>query len=368
MSKTPLATLALLAANFIAAYFSLNNPDAIQAWGFTPSPLAPLGGFERILTAFTSIFLHIDPVHLLANMLFLAAVGPPVEKATGPIKFVAIYVLSGFAGVLGHWLAARIVGGSLAAEPVVGASGAIAGLVGYAWLRFYRAKVPAFPKVYIPVWSLILVWMLLQIAGAYLVSRQYGGAIAFWAHIGGFAAGFAFALLFGAGRGANEEAWAAALSAAEARSPGANAAAANTRLKADPSDSRALAALIESLEDTGQQGEAVAAAIRLTESDPGFEDGFAIRKLAAERKLGEVPAAKRLRLASEVGPVPAEMLLESILEEPPGPETPAALAGLIGILAASDRAAAKRYAGRLAAEYDLAPETVSARSHWPDLF
>lgn len=368
MSKTPLATLALLAANFIAAYFSLNNPDAIQAWGFTPAPLAPLGGFERILTAFTSIFLHIDPVHLLANMLFLAAVGPPVEKAAGPIRFLALYVFSGLAGVLAHGLVATLMSGALAAEPVVGASGAIAGLVGYAWLRFYRARVPAFPKVYIPVLSLIVAWMLMQIGGAYLVSRQYGGSIAFWAHIGGFASGFVFALLFRAGRGADNEVWDASLSEAGALGRAAKAATARTRLEVAPKDSRALVALIKSLEDTGQQSEALAATQRLADSDPAFDDGFAIRKLASVRALGAIPAAKRLRLASQVGPELGEILLGSILEEPAGPETAPALAGLVELLEASDRAAARRYARRLSSEFELDPETAAAKGRWPELF
>jgi membrane associated rhomboid family serine protease len=368
LNKTPYGTLALLAANFIAAYFSLGNPDAAQAWGFTPAPLAPIGGMERALTALTSMFLHLDPIHLLGNMLFLAAVGPPVEKAAGPIRFLALYLLVGFAGVLAHWGIAMIVGGWLAAEPIVGASGAIAGLVGYAWLRFYRAKVPALPRVYVPVWSLILLWMIMQAVGAFVVARQYGGAVAFWAHIGGFAAGFVYALLLGAGRGADDEVWDASLSEAGARGRAAKAATARTRLEADPKDSRALVALIKSLEDTDQQSEAIAAAQRLADSAPAFDDGFAIRKLASARALGAIRAAKRLRLASQVGPELGEVLLGSILEEPAGPETAPALAGLVELLEGSDRAAARRYAKRLASEFELDPETVAAKGRWPDLF
>ncbi|MBA3725052.1 MAG: rhomboid family intramembrane serine protease [Armatimonadetes bacterium] len=370
-ARLPLATLVILLLNFAAAFFTLGNSDALLKWGFTPGPMAAMGVGERFITAFTSMFIHLDPVHLLGNMLFLAAAGPPIERVAGPIRFAGVYLLGGLAGIGLHALMSKFVMVAAAGEPIAGASAAIAALVGYALLRFYRVRVPMLPKLYVPLYAIILVWVLLQILGGIWVVRQFGGAVGFWAHLGGFVMGLALAFLFGAGRVMYDEAWTEHLSEAEARGEAAKGAAAKGRLTTSPKDAETLVDLFESADAIGNDDEAIVALTDLAGADPAHRNGFAIRRLAERHALGRIPVARRLRLGSELAsslPDISEFLFQSILEDPPSDDTPKALVSLIELLHASDVRAAKHFANKLDSEHSLAPETETARQRWPDIF
>ncbi|MGI8924393.1 MAG: rhomboid family intramembrane serine protease [Fimbriimonadales bacterium] len=366
-----MATLIILLLNLVAAFFTLNSPDALLKWGFTPNPMAAIGLAERFLTALSSMFIHLDPVHLLGNMLFLAAAGPPIERVAGTLRFLGVYLLGGLAGIGLHALMSKFVMVATAGEPIAGASAAIAALVGYALLRFYRVRIPLLPKLYVPLYVIILVWAFLQLLGGIWVARQFGGAVGIWAHLGGFVAGLLLAFLFGAGRDVSDEAWTEHFSEAETRGDAAKSAAAKVHLSSTPKDPESLVGLFESADAIGAHSEATQALIGLLEVEPEYGDGFAVAKLAERHALDTLPTAKRLRLGSELAsslPDASESLLQSILEEPPGDDTPKALLVLIELMHESDPRAAKQYAKRLDVEYGLASETASAHQRWPDVF
>lgn len=150
-------------------------------------------------TAVSSLFVHSGWLHLIGNMLFFFATGPFLEDVLGRLLFTLLYVFSGWAGLAAH---AWQNPGSLA--PVVGASGAIAGVMGaflirlgasrihflcvpiviLPWIRF-RLFIPAF--VFLPLWFLGQFW--------FASSAQGASGVAFWAHVGGFVFGAAVALL-----------------------------------------------------------------------------------------------------------------------------------------------------------------------------
>src|SRR5262245_40522673 len=145
----------------------------------------------------TSMFLHGSWMHLLGNMWFLWLFGNNVEDAMGRGRFVAFYLLSGAAAAL-----AQVVASPASGIPMVGASGAISGVMGaylvlYPHVRVFCLMLPFFATVAMPAWTMLLYWFVLQFLGglAGLAARE-GGGVAFWAHAGGFVAGLVLVKLF----------------------------------------------------------------------------------------------------------------------------------------------------------------------------
>lgn len=363
--RLPWATFSIIIANLVVAYFALNNPDFALRWGFTPKPLANPGVAERAITLFTSMFVHVSPLHLLANMLFIAAVGPPAERAAGSLKFAIIFFAAGIAGVLVHWFLAPVSMPAIAGEPLVGASAPVAGLVGYSLVRFYRVKVPLLPKLWVPVFVVILFWIALQVAAGFVAVSQFGAQTGYWAHVGGFVAGLSLALLFRASSEAAEEAWHDHLREADMRSAAAGAAAA----KKGAQRADALKKAFEHAESLGNDEEADNALLHLLETDPNYDDGFAAVKLAERKILSRLPASARIRIASAMqNESAAEVLLLSILEEEPGAETPNTLLALIEMFAQTDKHAARVHYERLMREYALSPQAETASRKWGGAF
>ena len=147
----------------------------------------------------TSMFLHGSWMHLIGNMWFLWIFGNNVEDVMGRIRFVLFYVISGLAAA---GLQVAITPSS--PIPMVGASGAISGVMGAYLLLFPKVRVFAFvplgfvmTSVALPAWTMLVYWMLLQtVSGVVDLGRSGGGGVAFWAHIGGFLAGLALIKLF----------------------------------------------------------------------------------------------------------------------------------------------------------------------------
>lgn len=142
--------------------------DAVPAW----------------MTLFTAMFLHGGLMHLAGNMLFLGIFGDNIEDAMGHRRFVAFYLLTGVAASMMHVLIAPG-----ATEPMVGASGAISGVLGAylvlhpkAWVTILIFWIP----MVLPAWLLLGFWILFQLFSAVFGA---GGNVAWWAHIGGFVAG-----------------------------------------------------------------------------------------------------------------------------------------------------------------------------------
>jgi hypothetical protein len=149
--------------------------------------------YARMLPVFTSMFLHGGFFHVGFNMLFLWIFGDNVEDMLGRVRFVFFYLACGAAGAY-----AQLYFAADSNVPMVGASGAIAGVMGAYLLLFPRARVMALVPIFfilqiveLPAFVFLGFWFLLQFVSgaAALLSASQGGGTAWWAHIGGFAAG-----------------------------------------------------------------------------------------------------------------------------------------------------------------------------------
>jgi membrane associated rhomboid family serine protease len=139
----------------------------------------------------TSMFLHGSWMHLLGNMWFLWIFGNNVEDSMGRIRFVVFYLLSGVAAA-----AAQVATDPASAIPMVGASGAISGVMGGYLVLYPRVRVFTllpigffFTTIALPAWTMLLYWMAIQVLGGLSRLGGEGGGVAFWAHVGGFLAG-----------------------------------------------------------------------------------------------------------------------------------------------------------------------------------
>jgi membrane associated rhomboid family serine protease len=170
-----------------------------------PNVAVPLGpGVECVVgepswyTLLTSIFLHGGWFHILGNLWFLSVFGDNVEDAMGSFRFAVFYLCCGIAAGLAH-----IASSPDSAVPVVGASGAIGGVMGAYAALYPRAPVHMlvtlgffFTRIVVPAYLMLGYWFLLQLLGGIPALQGEGGGVAFWAHVGGFAAGIALLPLF----------------------------------------------------------------------------------------------------------------------------------------------------------------------------
>lgn len=151
------------------------------------------------LNVITSMFLHGSWMHLLGNMWFLWLFGNNVEDSMTRPRFILFYLLSGLgAALLQVWVEPQSI------VPMVGASGAISGVMGAYLVLYPRVRVFTFvplgffmTSIALPAWAMLIYWMLLQVLGGFtrIGSDQQGG-VAFWAHVGGFVAGVVLIKLF----------------------------------------------------------------------------------------------------------------------------------------------------------------------------
>jgi membrane associated rhomboid family serine protease len=198
----PLVTYVLIALNVLFFIIELGGGAAfIEKWAFIPGRFLanPSGDF---LTLFTSMFMHAGWVHLGGNMLYLWIFGDNVEDRFGHIKFIIFYLLCGLAATFAQL--AFSIGSEV---PNLGASGAIAGVLGAYILLFPKGKVRVLQGqqvIQVPALIVIGIWIVLQFfsgIGSIANAAQTGG-VAYMAHIGGFLAGFALTFLFRGSRGA----------------------------------------------------------------------------------------------------------------------------------------------------------------------
>jgi membrane associated rhomboid family serine protease len=148
-------------------------------------------GAPRPATLVTSMFLHGSWLHLLANMWFLWLFGNNVEDAMGHVRFLVFYLATGLLAAGAH-----IVSDLASPLPIVGASGAISGVMGAYLVLYPRVRIQTlFIFVFIiriiavPAWFVLILWFLLQLLSGYTAPVGAGGGVAFWAHVGGFVAG-----------------------------------------------------------------------------------------------------------------------------------------------------------------------------------
>jgi membrane associated rhomboid family serine protease len=161
-------------------------------------PYYVVGG-EQLYTLFTSMFIHADWFHLIGNVLFLYVFGDNIEDVFGHVKYFFFYLVSGLAASITYLLT---LPGVSPLEAVVGASGAISGVLGAYLVLFPKARILTLVfygwviLVSIPAVIFLGIWFGLQWFSAFF---EIGSNIAFWAHIGGFVAGMMIALAFGLG-------------------------------------------------------------------------------------------------------------------------------------------------------------------------
>ncbi len=150
------------------------------------------------ITVVTSMFMHGGWLHVLGNMWFLAVFGDNVEDVMGRVRFVVFYLICGVAAV-----AAQMISNPSSAVPMVGASGAIGGVMGAYVILFPRAPVHMLiflgffiTRVVVPAFFMLGYWLLLQVLGGLFSLGVASGGTAFWAHVGGFIAGIALVKVF----------------------------------------------------------------------------------------------------------------------------------------------------------------------------
>jgi membrane associated rhomboid family serine protease len=209
-SRRPVVTVALIVVNALVWIFELFNGvdqstqqfGAVPRWlldginqGWLPSPVGDVVPVHQAvpwpLTLVTSMFMHGGWLHIIGNMWFLWIFGDNVEDAMGPVKFTIFYFICGLAAA-----AAQVLASPGSTVPMVGASGAIAGVLGAYLLLYPQARVRCvwilfilITTVYVPAWLILGLWFLSQFF-------MPGAGVATMAHVGGFVTGFVLVRLF----------------------------------------------------------------------------------------------------------------------------------------------------------------------------
>ena len=206
----PVFTFALIIANVLAFLVELSLGPQVEEvvfyLGIIPARYTiPQITFQHTPTGlalplFASMFLHGGWLHLLGNMLFLFVFGRSIEDRYGHLKFLLLYILGGLAGTLVH-----IVLNAGSRVPTIGASGAIAGILGSYFISYPSARITTLVPVLFLFWTievpaviLLGYWFLIQFFTGFqmqAIETATQGGVAWWAHVGGFVAGFILALI-----------------------------------------------------------------------------------------------------------------------------------------------------------------------------
>ena len=220
--RTPYVTMGLIGACTLAwlGYQGAGSPEALAASvcnsGLIPGELTlslrPGSGFpmgegvdclidpgRQTSNVITSMFLHGSWMHLLGNMWFLWLFGNNIEDSMTRPRYLAFYLLAGLSAAL-----AQVMANPQSEIPMVGASGAISGVMGAYLVLFPRVRVHTMVPLgfflqsfALPAWAMLIYWSVLQLLGGFssFMSEQSGG-VAFWAHLGGFVAGVVLVKVF----------------------------------------------------------------------------------------------------------------------------------------------------------------------------
>jgi membrane associated rhomboid family serine protease len=200
-AKFPLVTIFLISLNGLIFLIQLVSPHGLQytvlQMGAIPYEIThwhtlqglPVSRVSPILALFVSMFLHGGMFHLLGNMLYLWIFGNNVEDYLGPIKFILFYLICGLSASLTH-----IIFNPNSTVPMIGASGAIAGILGAYFILYPMARVMTLVFIWIvplPAAFILGLWLLMQI-----LNLGLGGGVAWFAHIGGFLVGIGLVRVF----------------------------------------------------------------------------------------------------------------------------------------------------------------------------
>jgi membrane associated rhomboid family serine protease len=198
--STPVVTFVLIAINVLVFLLELNGgDDFIRQWSFVPARFSadPAGNAPTLLTA---MFMHGGWMHLFGNMLYLWIFGDNVEDRFGKVGFLIFYLLCGVAASMAQYAVSPAM-----TTPNLGASGAIAGVLGAYILMFPKARVDVaigYNVVSLPAIIVLGFWIALQLFSgvgsiATTDASESTGGVAYMAHVGGFAAGLVLTFLFG---------------------------------------------------------------------------------------------------------------------------------------------------------------------------
>lgn len=201
--KFPLVNLTLIVANVLAFLYEIQMESSalegfIFTWGLIPKHFLsdPSSGWTNILT---SMFLHGGWFHIINNMWVLFIFGDNVEARMGSIRYLIFYLLAGTAaGLMQTYIL------PFSDRPMIGASGAVAGVLGAYLILFPRSRIASivplffiFTLIEIPAFIFLLFWFASQLySGLFAVQGGGGSGIAWWAHIGGFIFGVVMVSFF----------------------------------------------------------------------------------------------------------------------------------------------------------------------------
>jgi membrane associated rhomboid family serine protease len=193
----PVVTFALIALNVLFFLVELSGGDQfINDWAFIPARFSAHPE-TNVVTIFTSMFMHGGWVHLFGNMLFLWIFGDNVEDRFGHVKFLIFYLLAGVAATFSQYAVLPESG-----VPNVGASGAIAGVLGAYIIMFPQSRVNVLlgrQIVAMPAFVVLGLWIALQLVsgvGTIAPTDESSGGVAYMAHVGGFVSGLLMTFLF----------------------------------------------------------------------------------------------------------------------------------------------------------------------------
>ena len=184
--RTPVCTALIIVVNTIVFLLELTRGDAfVMQWSAVP---AQITSGHHLITILTAMFMHGSWSHIIGNMVFLWAFGPEIEDAMGRGRYLAFYLLGGLIAML-----AQVVADPHSTVPNLGASGAIAAVMGGFIVTYPRDRIKSlliifiFVKVtFIPAALLIGFWFLTQLVHAGQVAQVQTGGVAYLAHVGGF--------------------------------------------------------------------------------------------------------------------------------------------------------------------------------------
>ena len=189
-------TALIIAANAYVFLRELEGGDAfVDRWAVIPAQITSGHGW---ITIFTGMFMHAGWMHIIGNMIFLWAFGPAIEDAMGRFRYLAFYLMGGVVAMV-----AQVAGSPTSTVPCLGASGAIAAVMGAFIVTYPRDRIRTLVWIliiirvtYIPAVVLIGVWFLIQLLNAGSVVNVQTGGVAYLAHVGGFLFGVVTARLW----------------------------------------------------------------------------------------------------------------------------------------------------------------------------
>jgi membrane associated rhomboid family serine protease len=191
--RFPIINWLLIATNVAVFILQWTRGEAMDRFAAIP---ASISSGRHLYTILTSMFMHGGILHILSNMWFLYIFGDNVEDAFGHIGYLAIYLVSGICGAL-----LQVVVSQHSTIPMIGASGAISGVLGAYLVLYPRARILTLIPIFIfiqfinvPAFVFLGFWIIIQLLSG-LAAPRAGGGVAFFAHIGGFAFGLLMGIL-----------------------------------------------------------------------------------------------------------------------------------------------------------------------------